>query len=73
MIKSPGLYWAGIGTISLNLMLLFGGILWDPGVLPKTYLHYSKLRYQQDGELTSSDEDAAGKGVDEENGDNGNL
>ena len=44
-------------SITANLFLLFGGILGDPGVKPKTYLHYCKMKYQQDGDLTSSDED----------------
>ena len=44
-------------SICCNLLLLFGGICGDPGVKPKTYLHYSKMKYQNDGEATSSDEE----------------
>lgn len=58
MIKDSH-YLLAISAISIitNLFLLFGGILGDPGVKPKTYLHYCKMKYQQEGDLTSSDEE----------------
>jgi len=40
-------------------MFMLFGILADPGVPEKTYLYYSKMYIQGDGELTSSDEDAS--------------
>ena len=41
----------------MNLTLMFSGIMADPGVSAKTYLHYSKIYNQADGDFTSSDED----------------
>ena len=51
------LIYVGAASIAINLMVLFGGICGDPGVKPKTYLHYAKMKYQADGDLTSSDEE----------------
>jgi len=56
---SKKLYFVAGAAICCNLLLLFGGICGDPGVKPKTYLHYSKMKYQNDGEATSSDEEAS--------------
>jgi hypothetical protein len=60
MIKgSSYLFWVAGASICFNLFLLFGGILGDPGVKPKTYLHYCKMKYQEDGDVTSSDEETS--------------
>ena len=47
----------GTLTIIVNVLLLFGAVLCDPGIHPKTYAHYSKLNYREKVEITSSDED----------------
>lgn len=41
--------------VALNLFLLFGGILGDPGVKPATYLHYTKNWYSGGKDLYKSD------------------
>ena len=40
-----------------NLGLFLYGVLGDPGLDPKTYAHYSKLKFAKDGDITSSDEE----------------
>ena len=47
-----------IFSIGLNLYLLFGGILGDPGVKPATYLHYTKNWYTGGKDLYTSDSDS---------------
>ena len=44
-------------TFTLNLTLMVSGIIADPGVSAKTYLYYSKMYNQVDGDATSSDEE----------------
>ena len=48
-------------AIFINLSLLFGGICWDPGVKPETYLHYTKIWYSGGKDLyqNSSDSESA--------------
>lgn len=43
--------------IAINLFLLFGGILGDPGVKPATYLHYTKNWFSGGKDLYKSDSD----------------
>jgi hypothetical protein len=56
-------YWIAVCSISVNLILLFGGIFGDPGVRDSTYLHYSKIWYQEGKNIFDEDSDG-----DEESG-----
>lgn len=47
----------GYSAIAINLYLLFGGILGDPGVKSVTYLHYSKNWFSEGKDLYTSDEE----------------
>lgn len=49
----------GAAAIVINLLLLFYGILGDPGVKPQTYVHYSKNWYSNGKfSYTSDDSDS---------------
>ena len=60
MLKDEG-HWmknAGFTLVAINLYLLFGGILGDPGVKAETYLHYTKNWFSGGKELYTSDSDS---------------
>jgi len=46
-----------IATVSLNVILLFWGILGDPGISKETYLHYTKNWYSDGKDLYTQDSD----------------
>ena len=52
-------------TFTLNLTFMISGIIADPGVSAKTYLYYSKMYNQVDGDATSSDEETNSSTVSE--------
>ena len=53
--EHKNLRYVAIGSIVINLYLLFGGICGDPGVKKETYLHYTKKWFSGDKELYTHD------------------
>ena len=50
-------WWITVASITINLLLLFGGILGDPGVHQSTYLHYTKIWYNSGKNIFAEDSD----------------